>query len=196
MRADRIDFWKRLGVRFLLAVPFFGVAFVLMAAAMTAGDRLAVYTTFCFGAFFLVIGASFIAPVVAGEFGIRLSMSLLLPERELTPAPRYSIAESLVKKGRYEDAVAAYDAISAEFPQVVKPYADKIDVVLLRLGDALRAEHAFRDAMATLESPEDRDELRNWYRALQSQAAPKPEWLQRTHIALPDDAAARRRPRR
>ena len=172
MSSGSESFFRRLGVRVLIAGPFFVASGVLMVlGASGRGGMMGVYVLFCLGVAALIVGAIIVIPVITGAIGSSVASSLFLPEREIEPAPRYSMAQAMIQRGEFEGALARFREIADEFPQEVRTYVEMIDVALSRLKDAKRAEGFYRQGLAALVSPEDRGKLTHSYEILRTDAA-------------------------
>lgn len=160
------EFWVRLLIRAAVAVPFAALAAWMFWQALHAPGMLFVYVYVCFGVVGVIGAASVVTPLLTETLGRRVAESLFIPDRELEPAPRYSIPESLTKKGRCEEAIARYREIADEFPDVLKPHTEILDILLNRLDDPDRARAYYEAALARFEDPDRRTRLAESYGAL------------------------------
>jgi len=137
-------------------------------------------------ALFLVAGilvAFPIAAMFANPWG-----GMFYPEDRLKRAPPlYSLAETKVRKMQYEDAMALYEQIAEDYPEEVKPYVDMIDIAIVHLKDAKRAEQIYCRGIDRLHNRDDQDVLARMYRGIRSRIESGPEWgLSRT-ISMRED---------
>ena len=145
---------KALAWRALIALPFF-------VMGITGGLGL-------FSPFLIVIGGIIIGAPLARLIA-EPSGSLFYPgTRTGKVEPVYSVPESLRKKGDYEEAMAGFEAITISHPDEVKPYIEMIDIAVMDLRDANRADDIYRRGMATLGKEEDRKVLTGMHRAIRS----------------------------
>ncbi|MBI3987853.1 MAG: hypothetical protein HY343_13090 [Lentisphaerae bacterium] len=156
-RDNKLRFWSRV-IRWSVAIP------------------LMLFTYPWFGPFLILLGCVLIAPDIAGYFAKRVG-DLLWPNRQIEKKPFYDIPESLVAKGKYAEAEAAYEAIIREFPREIKPHADLIDIAVRWMDDAELAEKLFQRGMSLLADPVDRERLTDAYERsrsrLKTHEAPK-----------------------
>ena len=127
-----------------------------------------------------------IASMFANPWG-----GMFFPEDRLKRAPPlYSLAEAKVRKMQFEDAMATYEQIAEEYPEEVKPYIDMIDIAVVHLKDAERADQIYRRGIDRLRNPDDLDVLARMYRGIRSRIESGPEWgLSRTISMREDDSA-------
>lgn len=140
-----------------------------------AGDAVSMLLGFLF---FLVA-----ALFVAGPIARRLAEpagNLLWPRTfDAKPQPMYGIPQSRRAKGQFEEAIAAYARIAADFPGEIRPHVEMIDIALADLHDPARAEAIYLHGAAVLENPDDRELLAQAYEALRArQVPPSPRRLE------------------
>jgi tetratricopeptide (TPR) repeat protein len=82
--------------------------------------------------------------------------------------PIYSAARTLANRGKYTEAIAEYESIMEEFPEVAKPYIEIINIALMKLHDQSIAETYYTRGMKMLQRQGERDVLRHMYGAIQS----------------------------
>ncbi len=110
-----------------------------------------------------VMGAIIIAPDVSS-----LIVWLFTEHRSPNRQPVYSIPESLVKRGKYDEAEAAYDMIIDEFPDELKPHFDLITMAVLEFDDVDLARKYYERGLSKLRTQRAKDELTRFYPVLLS----------------------------
>jgi hypothetical protein len=96
------------------------------------------------------------------------------------PLPAYSLPESKLKKGLYDDAYQLYNEIALEHPQELNAYIGMIRVAQLHLDDPQKAHEAFHWGLSILTDPRSRQALAMEYRELAELEGPPPE--RETHV--------------
>jgi hypothetical protein len=163
MNEDLRDNLRRLLVRALVALPFYGAGFWLMS-----GLGIAFY-----GGALMVIGACIIAFPAAELLG-RPLMSLYYPTESGPSSPNYSIPAARVKQGRYEEAMQEYAAIVRQYPTEVLAYTAMIEIAFKHLHNRDRANAVYRQGMEALTSREHQAKLHQLYMAYRSWAENPP----------------------
>lgn len=164
------DILRSIGIRGILGVPIFvGGVLTLFAAHGNANV----------GGGFIGCGLIIAAAVMLGGPVARLiaepAGSLFYPTMKSDrPAPVYGIPAARRARGLYEEAIAGYLQIAAEFPGEVKPYIELIDICIRDLKDAGRANQYFQDGMAALQQEGDREALARMYSAIRTRLNSKP----------------------
>lgn len=82
--------------------------------------------------------------------------------------PMYSIPESKLKKGLYEEALQLYAEIAAKYPEEIRPQIEMLNIAGFHLRDPQRAAQIYQRARALFPKPEDRETLAKMYAAFQS----------------------------
>ena len=141
-REERRELWGRL-VRWGLGIPLILFSY----------PRLG-----WFGPFFIVLGCILIAPDLAG-YCSQFFGGILWSHRKGQIKPLYSIAESLVARGKYEEAEKEYETIIQQFPNEVKPHADMISIAIVQLKNAELADLLYQRGMTLLRDPAARKTL-------------------------------------
>ena len=151
--------WRSLGWHALVAVPFLLLAFL-------SGYSLASPLLILLAA---LIVARPIARLLAESSG-----SLFFPNEHFErPQPMYSVPQARRKEGRPEEAIAGFARIAEDHPEEVQPWIEMIDIAIVDLRDGDRAEHFYREGLATLADPASRDELTGVYEAIRTRL-PRP----------------------
>lgn len=95
--------------------------------------------------------------------------NLFYPDRRFSrPQPIYSIPESKRTQGLYEEAIAGFEKIAADYPDQVKPYIDMIDISIVNLKDPNRANEIFQLGIASLKRDQDKEALSIMYSAIRT----------------------------
>jgi hypothetical protein len=157
---------------------------------LAAGGYL-LFTTGRFGAFawlpFGLAGGILVGPLIT-ELCAEPLRGLFYPRRYAArPAPMYGIPESKRAKGRYEEAIADYERIAAEYPGELRPYVGMIEIAIVNLRDPQRAARVFERGVAALEDPDARDALARVYSGVRTRMEEQPDWLeqQRKRVIRP-----------
>ena len=140
--------------RAILAAPFLYVCITGCASVLSP--------------FFGVAGAVIIAGPIASLIA-EPSGNLFWPGRHFDrPQPVYGIPQSKRAKGLYEDAMAGFEKIAAEYPGEVKPYIEMIDIAIVNLKDPERASRIFERGVSVLKKNEDKEVLARMYGAIRT----------------------------
>ena len=158
MNPDLRDNLRRMCWRLLLALPLFGLGFYLLCGGLG---------TAFFGAATIIVGACIAAFPLAELFG-RPLMSLYWPTASGPVKPNYSIPEAHVKQGRYEQAMAEYEAIAQQYPNEVQAYIGMIEIAFRDLKDPQRANAAYRRGMEQFRNKKHEAMLHRMYTAFRS----------------------------
>ena len=111
----------------------------------------------------------------AGPWG-----SLYFPNEAPRPkAPMYGIPQARRKKGQYEEAMEAYEAITREHPDQLRAWVEMMDMAVVDLRDVSRAETIYERAAQNLQNEDDRRALSAMHRAITSRFASRPAVLRR-----------------
>ncbi len=98
---------------------------------------------------------------LSGMYRFRTSSSRL---------PDYQEPRALEARGRYEEAMAVYRKIAAEYPGELKPWVEMMRIALLGLGDRGRFRRVYRRGLESLEKRTDRELLDREYDRVASMA--------------------------
>lgn len=184
MREDVVHLIREI-LRYLAAV-----ALAIGGAAALANATDGYVRAFGFGvigiAQFLAAGVLVAFPL-AGMFAKPWGGMFFPEDRYTRPLPLYSLAEAKVRKMQFEDAMATYEQIAEDYPEEVKPYIDMIDIAIVHLKDAKRAEQIYRLGIDRLRNSDDQDVLARMYRGIRSRIESGPAWGQSRTIAMRDD---------
>ena len=93
------------------------------------------------------------------------------------PAPQYSIPESKRKSGLFEEAIAGYEKIAAQYPGDVRPYLAMMEIAIVDLKDPERGSRFYDKGMSAITTPEGQESLSSFYLAHCSRLAGAPAWL-------------------
>lgn len=103
------------------------------------------------------------------------SGSLFYPGKRFSrPLPMYSIPESKRARGMYEEAIAGFDRIAADYPDEVKPYIEMINISIVNLKDPDRANEIFQRGVSILRKDRDKEVLATMYGAIRTRLDAKP----------------------
>ena len=94
-------------------------------------------------------------------------------ERLREKPPVYGIADSLRKRGEYQQAYDAYYAISETHPQSMKAYIQMIKVAAEDMNEPSRARSALRHGLESLELDKDREGLQRLFDGMITLTEPK-----------------------
>jgi hypothetical protein len=83
-------------------------------------------------------------------------------------APMYGIPQSKRKKGQFREAMAAYEAITLEYPTELRAYVEMMDLAVVDLNDLWQAEQIFAKAQLAIQNEDDRRSLEAMHRAITS----------------------------
>ena len=161
---DYRDILKRLFIHALLSAPFFWIGWRLIpaeggwgAVAPILGGMLC----FVCGACLLAIP---LAQAAAEPWG-----ALYFPTRMPSgKRPMYGIPQSRRKKGRYEEAMAAYEAIEREYPTELRVYVEMMDMAVVDMKDLSRAERIHERGQLAIQNEDARRALDTMFRAISS----------------------------
>jgi len=130
------------------------------------GNPFAALAAVVAGLPFMVAGAMLVAPE-AGGFLARPFGNLFYPEQYAdAPPPICGPAESLARRGRFEEALDACEQVLAEYPDTYRLWELMIEVLLRDLRDRERAQAVLERAKAALSSEEERRELHRRFEEL------------------------------
>jgi len=150
-----------------------GISIAIGAGLLFAAQSSGAPTMFL-GLFFFLIAAIFVAGPLARLLAEPVG-GLLWPKQYYDqPQPMYGIPQSKRAKGLPEEALAEYEKIVAAHPGEVRPYMEMIDVVLLDLKDAERANGLYQRGLAALTNPADKDSLARAYAATRTRLVVHP----------------------
>ena len=135
----------------LLAAPFFILA---------SQGRLPMWAVAAAAIGFILLGPD-TASFLSHSFD-----SILWSHRLGGKRPMYGVPESLVQRGRFDEAIAAYEKIIAEYPGEMRPHMGLIEVAIVRLNDRVLAAKFFERSLAQLKDPADQAKLKDIYSAI------------------------------
>lgn len=174
------------GTRICLAVGlvFMVAAMVLLFLATQQGAVGAIAFTVLGVACLFVAGLFWAGPIAAVLS--RPMGNLFFPNEQYDrPQPLYSLAEAQARRREYEEAMATYADIAANFPQEARPWIGMIEIAVEGLGDLERANALFAQGVEALTSAEAKETLATMYRGIRSTRAEKKTWEQARTISLP-----------
>ena len=174
MRTTNEKYGPSAGRRFWIRVAWGLLVLAAGFLPFAAHSPYAILTSLVFG---------FIGVIILWDPLAHLASSplqrLFYPSREFEkPQPPYATAEAKAKKGDYEEAIAAYQRIAAEYPEEIEPFIAMLHVAIFALHDPPRAARIYEEGMQALKTEKDRLALTRVYAAFRSTTEPKPDWQQ------------------
>jgi tetratricopeptide (TPR) repeat protein len=165
----KVDVLKAVGLRLLIASPFFALQTYLIHIDPISGVS--------FGFIPGVIGALIVAPkfldILAEPF-----RALLYPMARFDkPVPMYGVPKSMRAKGEYEDALRYYEDMEQKYPGDLEVYRNMLELLVSEMKDTTAASEVFQRALETLKTSEGKEGLARVYEGLLSQRKGKPDWL-------------------
>jgi len=122
----------------------------------------------------MIVGALIVAPPLAELFA-EPTGSLFWPSDQYDrPQPQYSIPQSKRARGLYEEAMAGFEKIAAEYPGETQPYVEMIDIAIVNLPDLPRAKAILQRGFSVLKKDEDREALVRMFCAIQTRLNSRP----------------------
>ena len=162
---------KGLAWRGVLAAGAFGGGWLILARAEGGWGAV---PQLLFGMAFLVTGALVIATPLA-RLVAEPAGNLFYPnERFRRPLPMYGIPQSLRAKGRYEEAMAGFEKLAADYPDEVQPYVEMLELAIRDLEDPRRAARIYRQGLSALKSPAARETLERLYSGIRTRLHARP----------------------
>lgn len=150
----------RLLKRFLWAGPCFLAGFYLLHSNNPG--------VLCIGMACMILGSIILAFPLAELFAEPTGNLFWPSDRYDRPQPAYSIPQSKRARGLYEEAMAGFEQIAAEYPQETQAYVEMLDVAIVDLHDPQRAQAIFHRGISVLEKEDDRETLARMYRAIRT----------------------------
>ena len=154
-----------LALRLIPASVLFGIGWFITT---TTRDLFLGVVQLLLGMFCFLMAATLIARPIARLIA-EPAGSLFFPSDRFTrPQPMYGIPESKRKKGLFEEAMADFEKIANDYPHELKPYIDMMDIAIVDLKDAERANAIYQRGISALKTTEDKETLARMYRAIRS----------------------------
>lgn len=152
-------------LRLIPAVVLFGFGWFLI---LKASGGLGALPLLLVGMGCFLVGSTLVARPIARLIA-EPAGNLFYPDARFDrPQPMYGIPESQRKKGIYEEAMAGFEKIAAEYPDEIRPYIEMIDIAIVELKDTERANAIYCRGIAVLKRGEDKEVLARMYRAIRS----------------------------
>ena len=144
MNLERIIFWVRVLIAFVLGSMLFRFAESVISHADIAGGIMVLVLLLMYGVvLFLLFGHSFLNRI-ADPFA-----RLYVPgDENFRIAPEYSIPEARVNAGKYAQAIEEYRKVIVEHPEDIYPHLRIADIALKHLQDVKIAELDLMTAVA------------------------------------------------
>jgi len=140
--------------------------FIFFGSIMLEGGHIGAI----FGTLFICAGIIIISIFMSFPAARRIAEpwgGIFFPaERFKQTKPMYSIPESRIANGMYEEAMAEYEKIILEYPSEMKPYLDMMTVAMDYLRDPDWANTIYQRGMQTLEDKRIKEQLTQAYHAL------------------------------
>jgi tetratricopeptide (TPR) repeat protein len=152
--------------RALMAAPFFAFGYFVLFSV--SGGVVRGFGMSLFGFAGIITGAIIVgfplARLVAESSG-----GLFWPNRRFDrPQPMYGAPRSMRARGQYEEAMAGFEEMIEEYPQETQAYVEMIDIAIVDLNDAERANRIYQRGMSTLKDEDSKGALAQMYSAIRS----------------------------
>lgn len=165
--------WEKTRLRFALGGAVFVAGLICAHAAGEGLERLFCSLVF---AFFLAV---IIGPPLC-ELLAEPGRDVFYPIRRFDrPQPIYGAPAGKRARGQYEEAIAGYQQLAANYPEELQPHLAMIEIAAIDLKDPERARGFYQHGMALFTDPGCRDVLSRHFEAQLSRLAGKPEWLKK-----------------
>lgn len=189
---DYPDIFKQLARRLLFALPLFilGGSGKIIAryagdGAMLPGFAAGLLSTAC-----ILLGAIIVATPLARMIAEPFGSLFFSNTRYDKPQPRFSIPAARRREGKFEEAIQGYAQLVEDHPDAaVRAYIEMLDVLIVDLRDADRADGLYLEAIEKLSAKGDREHLAKIYRDIRSR-------IQSDRHGLPERAPIQLHPRR
>ena len=156
----------RLLKRVLLAAPF--VAFGYFELFRVGGGVVQVFGLSLLGFAGLITGAIIVAFPLASLVA-ECTGNLFWPNRRFDrPPPMYGAPRSRRASGEYEAAKFGFEKMVEEYPQELQAYVEMIEIAIVNLNDAERANRIYQKGMFALKSEEAKGSLAGMYSAIRT----------------------------
>jgi hypothetical protein len=173
--AKHMDNYREILTSFLKrVVPALAVGGFGWWLLVTASGGWGAIPQLLFGMACLVGAATIVASPIAALIAEPTGGVYYPGKRQSRPLPMYSIPESKRANGLYEEAMAGFEVIAGDYPDAVKPYIEMIDISIVNLRDAGRANDIFQRGVSMLKKDEDKEVLATMYSAIHTRLDAKP----------------------
>ena len=156
---DRRDIVLELVGRLRGAVPLAVLGWRLSAPANCGENLDAQCVTLWFAGLACILAAALVVAKPLAALVAEPVLSLFFPRHRARHEPAYSRADAIRLRGRYEDAIAAYQDIADEFPNELRPYVAMMEIALQNLGDAEFGDAIVKRGLTLLRDDPQRHEL-------------------------------------
>ena len=140
--------------------------FIFFGSIMLEGGHIGA----AFGSLFICAGIIIISIFMSFPAARRIAEpwgQLFFPTEGFKEAkPMYSIPESKIAKGLFEEAIIEYQKIATQYPAETKPYLEMISVASDHLKDPEWAKAIYQRGLETLEEEDAKEVLTKGYRAI------------------------------
>ena len=170
---------KVITVMALIAMPIIYLAYRLVKYGLATGLKTGSYLyagLLVFPAMALVVICALFLQKPLTEILSQSFVDFLFGRHHVQrPEPKYGIPEFQHEWRHFEEAILEYEKIAVNFPEELKPWADMIEIVMLKLKDPDRATKMFHKGIAKLKDEKKRKELTIIYLAHCSRIGFEPE---------------------
>ena len=155
--------------RLVLCLPFWLIGWRFIAMAQDWSDVLQIIA----GVIILLLPpAGILASPMAG-FAAQIGRGRLHPGvGDTSPVPAHSIPKAYRARGEFARAMDAYREMVAQFPQELRAWEAMLQIAVSDLKDLDLAHAIARQALATLEAPQDKARFRSEYMELTGPCGP------------------------
>ncbi len=149
-------------IKYVVGLALFIAGTVQLFKAHAGADPFGIL----FGAGLLIVASGFLAPLIAAVIAKPAGRLFYPGEKLERPPSAYSIPRSRRAFGKNEEGIQELQAIAKEYPDAVEAWSEMLDVAVVDLMDGDRASVILHQGMATLPSPEAREELGRTFKAM------------------------------
>lgn len=159
-----------LGWRLLIALPLFTAGmWGRVFAEKLGGGALGTFATGLLCAASILLGAIVLANPLARLLAEPFGGLFFSNARFDKPQPRFSIPAARRSEGKFEEALTGYAALIETHPEAAaRAYIEMLDILIVNLRDATRADTLYLEALEKLSAKSDREHLAKVYRDIRS----------------------------
>lgn len=160
--------------RAVLASPFFALGYYILFRASDSGDGVVgAFDLSLFGFAGIILGAIIVAFPLA-RLAAEASGNLFWPGKHFDRRqPMYGAPRTKRARGDYEEAMAGFEQIASDYPGELQAYVEMIEIAIVNLKDADRANTIYQRGVAAMKSQESKEKLAGMYSAVRSRLRPK-----------------------
>ena len=163
-------FFRKKGLRWVAALAFVGIGFLMMSAAASSESMFGAFFPVLMSMCLLISAAVLVAPSCAQALVDKAADFFMFSEKFDCPQPMYGRPMALRKSRQYDEAMKAYEVIAEEYPDELKPHLEMIDIALRDLNDQQLAESIYQESLLKFEGTDDRERLARWRSGLSLRA--------------------------